>query len=139
MALAVLVAALGCGGGAGSRGTAGAAGHGMRPDVLPVMVNAEPPFRYPMPLYERKVQGDVMLRIYIDAEGRVRPESTTVSQPSGFPALDSAALTGAASLQFRPATAAGRPVAVAILLPVHFRHPDAAPLPGDGAVGHRQR
>ncbi|MFN2399778.1 MAG: energy transducer TonB [Gemmatimonadaceae bacterium] len=106
---------------------------GPSPDSLPVMRNRELPFRYPPALYERKVQGDVMLRIFIDSMGFVVPESTSVAESSGYPALDSAAVSGAANLGFSPARANGRSIAISILLPVRFRHPRAPPLPGDSA------
>src|SRR5687768_9584669 len=51
---------------------------GLVPDSLPVMQNAELPFKYPPDLYAKKVQGNVTLRIHIDSSGHVRPESTTV-------------------------------------------------------------
>src|SRR5215204_1779460 len=101
------------------------------PDSLPVMQNAELPFKYPPELYARKVQGNVTLRIHIDSAGRVRPESTTVLESSGYPALDSAAVTGARVLQFRPAISKGASLAISVLFPVYFRHPGASPLPGD--------
>ena len=47
---------------------------GKQPDVAPVMLNKELPFRYPPALYAQKVQGNVTLRIYID-----RPEGGNVS------------------------------------------------------------
>ena len=101
------------------------------PDSLPAMQNAELPFKYPPELYARKVQGNVTLRIHIDTAGQVRPESTTVLESSGYPALDSAAVTGARVLRFRPAFSKGVPLAISVLFPVYFRHPDATPLPGD--------
>jgi TonB family protein len=102
-----------------------------RPDELPVMLNKEPPFRYPAALYAQKVQGNVTLRIFIDRDGRVRPESTRVEESSGYASLDSAAVTGSQELRFVPAKQNGDPMAVSILFPVYFRHPEAAPLPGD--------
>ncbi|HEU4565763.1 MAG TPA: energy transducer TonB [Gemmatimonadaceae bacterium] len=104
---------------------------GPRPDTLPRMLNGEPPFRYPPSLYEQRVQGNVTLRIYIDTAGRLMPESTSVAETSGYPGLDSAAVRGAEELRFAPAKKGDRPMAVSILLPVYFRHPEAAALPGD--------
>jgi protein TonB len=101
------------------------------PDSLPVMQNAELPFKYPPELYAQKVQGNVTLRIHIDATGAVRPESTSVVESSGYAALDSAAVNGARVLRFRPAYAKGAPLAISVLFPVYFRHPGASPLPGD--------
>jgi TonB family protein len=102
-----------------------------RPDELPVMLNREPPFRYPALLYAQKVQGNVTLRIFIDRDGRVRPESTRVEESSGYASLDSSAVTGSPDLRFVPAKLNGEPMAVSILFPVFFRHPEASPLPGD--------
>lgn len=107
-----------------------------RPDVAPVMINRDVPVRYPPSLYARKAQGNVTLRIFIDSTGAVRPESTQVAEPSGQPAFDSAAVAGARQLRFVPAQRAGVPVAVSILLPVYFRHPQAPPMPGDSVVKH---
>ncbi len=101
------------------------------PDTLPAMTNPELPFTYPPALYVQRVQGNVTLRIFIDSTGVVRPESTSVAEASGYPALDSAAVTGSRELRFRPAKFGARPGGVSILFPVFFRHPQATPLPGD--------
>ena len=108
-----------------------------KPDVLPRMRGTQLPFRYPRDLYERKVQGNVTLRIYIDAAGRVHPESTMVVEPSGYPSLDSAAVAGVPLLDFTPATLRGQPIPVTILFPVFFRHPQAAALPGDTVLNKK--
>jgi TonB family protein len=107
------------------------------PDSLPAMQNRELPFKYPPELYTQKVQGNVTLRIHIDTSGRVEPESTTVVQTSGYPALDSAAVSGARALHFKPAITKGAPLAISVLFPVYFRHPDAPPLPGDTVLKRR--
>jgi protein TonB len=109
----------------------------LAPDSLPVIENAELPFKYPPELYARKVQGNVTLRIHIDTAGRVLAESTTVVESSGYAALDSAAVVGSRVLRFRPAFAKGAPLAISVLFPVYFRHPDAAPLPGDTVLKPR--
>ena len=107
------------------------------PDSLPVMLNDELPFKYPPELYARRVQGNVTLRIHIDSVGQIAPESTTVAESSGYPALDTAAVIGARALQFRPAFAKGLPLAISVLFPVYFRHPEASPLPGDTVLKPR--
>jgi protein TonB len=106
-------------------------GVGPRPDVLPVMLNKELPFRYPPSLYSQKVQANVTLRVFIDKEGAIVAESTHVAESSGFPPLDSAAVRGSTELRFIPAKTRGQAVPVSILFPVYFRHPEAPPLPGD--------
>jgi protein TonB len=107
---------------------------GRQPDVAPVMLNKELPFRYPPALYAQKVQGNVTLRIFIDREGVIVADSTRVAETSGFTALDSAAMKGSRDLKFEPAKTQGQPVPVSILLPVFFRHPDAPPLAGDTII-----
>jgi TonB family protein len=106
-------------------------GVGARPDVLPVMLNKDLPFRYPPSLYAKKVQANVTLRVFIDKEGQVVSESTHVAESSGIPSLDSAAVKGSGELRFIPAKTRGEAVPVSILFPVYFRHPEAPPLPGD--------
>lgn len=107
---------------------------GRQPDEAPVMLNKELPFRYPPALYAQKVQGNVTLRIFIDREGTIVPDSTRIAETSGFTALDSAAMKGSRDLKFEPAKTQGQPVPVSILLPVYFRHPDAPPLAGDSII-----
>jgi len=107
---------------------------GRQPDEAPVMLNKELPFRYPPALYAQKVQGNVTLRIFIDREGTIVPDSTRIAETSGFTALDSAAMKGSRELKFEPAKTQGQPVPVSILLPVYFRHPDAPPLAGDSVI-----
>src|SRR3954471_3777374 len=107
---------------------------GRQPDVAPVMLNKELPFRYPPALYAQKVQGNVTLRIFIDRDGSIIPDSTRIAETSGFTALNSAAMKGSRDLKFEPAKTQGQPVPVSILLPVFFRHPDAPPLAGDSVI-----
>lgn len=107
---------------------------GRQPDVAPVMLNKELPFRYPPALYAQKVQGNVTLRIFIDSQGSIIADSTRIAETSGFTALDSAAMKGSRELKFEPAKTQGQPVPVSILLPVFFRHPDAPPLAGDSVI-----
>src|SRR3989337_4091708 len=107
---------------------------GRQPDIAPVMLNNELPFRYPPALYAERVQGNVTLRIYINGDGEIVADSTRVAETSGFNALDSAAMKGSRELRFEPAKTQGQPVPVSILLPVYFRHPDAPPLAGDSMI-----
>jgi TonB family protein len=104
---------------------------GAKPDVMPVMLNRELPFRYPPALYAKTVQGNVTLHIHIDSTGIVWPESTSVVESSGYPGLDSSAVAGSRELRFEPAKTKGRPVGVSLKLPVFFRHPNGKPLAGD--------
>jgi len=136
LSAALLAALCGCGDGSGGqRGSAGIFSGSDRPDEPPVVVNHNLPFRYPAALYARKVQGNVTLHLYVDVDGRVRADSTRVEESSGFPPLDSAAVVGSQELQFIPAKLHGEPMGIAVLFPVYFRHPEAAPLPGDTILG----
>jgi TonB family protein len=89
----------------------------------PVALNGDSPIQYPPRLYDQKVEGDVVLRLFVDSVGRMFPESSRVAESSGYPALDSAALSGARKLRFAPARRHGLPIATAFLQPVEFRHP----------------
>lgn len=134
--LAVVATAAGCGDSAGRR--SGLIPGSVRPDEPPVVVNAELPFRYPPSLYARKVQGNVTLRLFIDRDGRPKNDSTRVEESSGMESLDSAAVRGSQELRFVPAKLHGEPMPVSVLFPVYFRHPEAAPLPGDTILGKRE-
>lgn len=91
----------------------------------PVALNGDSPIQYPPRLYDQKVEGDVVLRLFVDSTGRLAAESSRVAEPSGYPALDSAALTGVRRLRFAPARRHGLPIATAFLQPIEFRHPQA--------------
>ena len=88
-----------------------------------VAINPVTPMTYPPALLEQGIEGRVLLRLYVDAQGNLIPDSTRLAESSGYPALDSAALSGAGALRFSPALRNGRPVAAPFLQPVHFRHP----------------
>lgn len=101
------------------------------PDEAPKMLNKELPFHYPQALFAKKVQGNVTLKLFIDRNGHVHPDSTQVVESSGYASFDSAAIRGSQELQFVPAKTKGEPQPVTILFPVYFRFPGAPPLPGD--------
>src|SRR6185503_11252518 len=92
-------------------------------DQPPVAINPVTPMVYPPALLEQGIEGRVLLRLFVDAQGTLVPDSTRIAESSGYPALDSAALTGAPSLRFSPALRRGRPVSAPFLQPVHFRNP----------------
>lgn len=106
----------------------------VKPDSYPVMLNKDMPFRYPPALYAEKVQGNVMLRLFVERDGSVADDSTRVIESSKVPALDSAALKGAHELKFEPARLRGVPMPVTILFPVYFRHPEAPPPASDSLL-----
>ncbi len=122
---ALLAAALGCGD--RSVGTVALGDH--QPpaespaDQPPVAINPVTPMVYPPALLDQGIEGRVLLRLFVDARGNLIPDSTRLAESSGYPALDSAALSGARELRFSPALRNGRAVAAPFLQPVHFRHP----------------
>lgn len=96
----------------------------------PVAVNPDAPVSYPPALFDQRIEGDVLLRLFVDSTGAVVPESTRVVETSGYPTLDSAALAGARDLRYAPAKRRGIPVATAFVQPIQFRHPQGAVLRG---------
>jgi len=93
----------------------------------PVAINPVSPVRYPNALLDQGIEGQVLLRLYVDSAGRIVPDSTRIEESSGYPALDSAALVGSPDLRFSPALHQGRPVAAPFIQPVQFRGPRARP------------
>lgn len=127
LAAALLLGAAACGRGAETGD--GPPGRGVE---MPVAINSESPFQYPADLFDQGVEGEVRLRLFVDAGGRVVPESTRVSSSSGTPALDTAALHGSMELRFAPGTREGTPAGMAFYQPVIFRRltaPPGAPVP----------
>ena len=113
-----------------------AAGSPSPPDrEPPVSLNADSPIQYPPRLFDQKVEGDVVLRLFTDSTGRLVPESSRVVESSGYPALDSAAISGAKKLRFAPARRRGIPVATGFLQPIEFRHPQGDALQGSPGAG----
>ncbi len=91
----------------------------------PVAVNAQAPIHYPPALFDRGVEGEVVLRLFIDSTGKVVAESSKVGESSGSRSLDSAALDGSKQLRYAPAKRRGVPITTWFLQPVEFRQPQA--------------
>ncbi len=91
-------------------------------EAPPLALPGEVPVRYPPDLYDRGIDGDVVLRLFVDAAGRLVPESVTVVTSSGYSAFDSAAVHGATQMRFTPAQRHGTAVGMAFLQPIQFRH-----------------
>jgi protein TonB len=91
----------------------------------PVALNAEPAVQYPPDLYDRHVEGDVVLRLYADSSGKILSESTRVAESSGSAALDTAAVRGVGRLRYAPAYRHGLAISTSFLQTVEFRHPEA--------------
>ena len=118
-----------CGGGT-ENGSGADASRAEPREHPPVLINAEPPVEYPPDLFEQKIEADVVLQLFVDAEGVIAPESMKVAESSGHPGLYSAALAGVPRFRFAPALRRGKPTATTFLQPVYFRHPERAS-PGD--------
>lgn len=85
------------------------------------------PFHYPEELWDAGVEGETVLRLWVNEEGRV--DTVRIERPSEYPAFDSAAVRGARDLQFEPARQNDGPVGTWVLLPVQFD------LPGSDSAG----
>lgn len=84
----------------------------------PQLLSAKLP-RYPADERRRGVQGDVTLRIGVNANGF--PTDVDYASRSGNRALDRAAMTAAQNWRFQPAMRGGQPVASTVNVPVAFR------------------
>ena len=80
------------------------------------------PFHYPEELWDAGVEGETLLRLFVNEDGRV--DSTRVEESSGHAEFDSAAVAGSRDLRFEPALRAEERVGVWVLLPVQFELPD---------------
>lgn len=85
------------------------------------------PFHYPEELWDAGVEGETVLRLWVNEAGNV--DSVEVDRTSDHPAFDSAAVNGARDLRFEPARQGEAVVGSWVLLPVQFD------LPGDDDAG----
>lgn len=95
-----------------------------RGEEPPVALDPESPVAYPPAVYQQRISGTVLLRLFVDETGKIVPDSTRIQESSGYPALDSAALASAPRLRYAPALRNGVPVATLFTQPIRFRHPD---------------
>ena len=79
--------------------------------------------RYPRLAQRKGIEGQVLMELMIDAEGRLMSASIKKSGGNGF---DEAALEAVRKAIFRPATHNGRPATCIVLLPIHFTLRDAS-------------
>jgi len=95
------------------------------------------PVEYPLELWDRNIEGNTLVRVLVNEEGGV--DSAMVMESSGHAGLDSAAVRGALSMEFDPATKDGEPLRVWARVPVRFSkdakpaRPGPADDPGAGA------
>jgi protein TonB len=88
----------------------------------PVRVDESTAFEYPPDAWKEGVGGTTVLRLLISRRGTV--DSVVVVESSGHPSLDSAALSNARRLRYKPAAQGGTPVEVWGRLPVVFPVPE---------------
>ena len=108
-------------------------------DSLPQLERVPVPFRYPLALYEQRIEGDVTIRLHLDSTGAVVPDSLRIVESSGYAQLDAAAMEGAATVRFSPARLGGRAVPLTVLFPVKFRVPDAMRARADSSARDTRR
>jgi periplasmic protein TonB len=85
------------------------------------------PFHYPEDLWDAGVEGETVLRLWVNPGGTV--DTVRVERTSEYPAFDSSAVNGARDLHFEPARQGEEPVGAWVLLPVQFD------LPGSDSAG----
>lgn len=104
----------GRGGAGGGSGVGGGSGLSARPlggyQVKP---------RYPESARRRGIEGTVLLKMRITAQGRV--EELQVERSAGHPDLDHSAMEAVQRWRFEPARRSGEPVAMWVLIPVEFK------------------
>lgn len=83
--------------------------------------------QYPEEARKAGIQADVVLKLTIDAEGRVTDAEVTEPVGNGF---DDAARAAALKFEFEPATRDGKPVAAKILYKYSFTLREEKPAPG---------
>lgn len=84
----------------------------------PVPLFTESPVEYPLELWDQNVEGSTLVRVLVNEAGGV--DSAMMMESSGHSELDSAAVQGALSMEFDPATREGEPLKVWARVPVRF-------------------
>ncbi len=74
---------------------------------------------YPSQALRRRIEGEVLLRVEVDARGR--PARVRVERGSGSRQLDAAAVSAVRRWRFEPALQGGEPVPSTVLIPIAFR------------------
>jgi protein TonB len=90
---------------------------GTAPQIPPRLRDNRPP-DYPLEALRQGLEGTVLLRVHVAADGRVA--EVEILDSSGHLILDAAAVRAVTSWRFAPATRAGRPTAAVVRQPVRF-------------------
>jgi len=80
---------------------------------------------YPPELFAKRIEGQVLLYLFVDSTGAIVNDSTRIAKSSGQAAFDAAALEAAPHLRFTPAHRGAVPVAAPIQVPIIFTLPDS--------------
>lgn len=96
----------------------------------PVPLSDASSFRYPIPLWDARMEGETILMVHVTTTGGV--DTAYVLTPSGQPAFDSSALAGARDLRFEPGRRGRDSIASWARLPVRFRMPPDSADRGNG-------
>jgi protein TonB len=91
---------------------------GAKVDELPRPLPQNPHPEYPLDLRRRQIGGRVLLRVLVQADGRVA--RVEIQRSSGHAALDESAVSAVRRWRFAAATTEGRPIDHEVLLPVAF-------------------
>ena len=84
----------------------------------PSPLYGEVPIEYPLRLWDQDMEGETLLRVRVTDTGEV--DSVEILESSGYAAFDSAAVSGALDMKFRPARRDGKRIEVWAKVPVHF-------------------
>ncbi|WP_417733217.1 energy transducer TonB [Rosistilla oblonga] len=85
----------------------------------PASFTANEPPQYPIHAVRERMQGTVLLRLFVDSTGRV--EAVELIESSGHATLDDAALEAVKKWTGQPARRYGRAIASEEVLPIRFR------------------
>ncbi|MDQ1061634.1 TonB family protein [Stenotrophomonas sp. SORGH_AS_0282] len=84
----------------------------------PVTIDRMPPPSYPASAFENNQSGEVVLRVEVDAQGRVSDVRVLSATNPGV--FDAASIAAARQWTYRPAMKDGKAVAAAVRIPVNF-------------------
>lgn len=87
-------------------------------DQLPRSLRSNTPPNYPLEALQAGIEGRVLIRVYIEENGRVATAS--IHSTSGSTSLDNAALSAVRDWRFEPAQRGGEPAAHEVIIPVRF-------------------
>ena len=85
----------------------------------PVAMSDSNPVKYPVALWDQRVEGETILLVHVNDRGDV--DSTRVEKTSGHDEFDSAASAGARKIRFTPGKRGARYVAMWTRMPIRFK------------------